>query len=148
MGKPKDKTSLESALQADVKKPIIRRGKGLQLSTDTAQEEQLTTPDAVSHNREIAESQNRTLAETLVSPAATVPPPAIPVPSVPVTVVQVLPGKPANTSAETKRINRGYKLREDLVKAYKRLAIDDDLALYEVMEVALIAYLTERKRWP
>ncbi len=40
-----------------------------------------------------------------------------------------------------KRVNRGYKLREDLIKECKRLALEQDKMLYEVMEEALIAYL-------
>ncbi len=47
------------------------------------------------------------------------------------------------TSANTEpvRVNRGYKLREDLIKACKRLALEEDRHLYEVMEEALEAYL-------
>lgn len=49
------------------------------------------------------------------------------------------------TSAGTqKRINRGYALREDLIKACKRIALEDDRNLYEVMEEALEQYVT---RW-
>ncbi len=40
-----------------------------------------------------------------------------------------------------KRVNRGYKLREDLIKECKRLALEQDKMLYEVMEEALTAYL-------
>jgi hypothetical protein len=47
---------------------------------------------------------------------------------------------PANAKAVT-RVNRGYKLREDLIKACKRLALETDRPLYEVMEAALIEYL-------
>lgn len=49
------------------------------------------------------------------------------------------------TTAETqKRINRGYALREDLVKACKRIALEEDRNLYEVMEEALEQYIA---RW-
>jgi hypothetical protein len=43
--------------------------------------------------------------------------------------------------SEVVRVNRGYKLREDLVKACKRLALDTDRNLYEVMEEALREHL-------
>lgn len=44
------------------------------------------------------------------------------------------------------RVNRGYKLREDLIKACKRIALDEDRHLYEVMEEALTTYLAGRGR--
>ena len=47
--------------------------------------------------------------------------------------------------AGPRRINRGYALREDLVKRLKRLALEDDKKLYEVMEEALSEYLTRRE---
>jgi hypothetical protein len=40
-----------------------------------------------------------------------------------------------------KRVNRGYKLREDLIKKCKRIALDEDRNLYEIMEEALELYL-------
>jgi hypothetical protein len=40
-----------------------------------------------------------------------------------------------------RRVNRGYKLREDLIRRYKQLALDRDQHLYEVMETALEEYL-------
>lgn len=39
------------------------------------------------------------------------------------------------------RVNRGYKLREDLIKQCRRLALEQDRKLYEVMEDALAEYL-------
>lgn len=44
-------------------------------------------------------------------------------------------------SSEPKRVNRGYKLREDLIKRCKRLALDEERNLYEIMEDALEEYL-------
>ena len=41
------------------------------------------------------------------------------------------------------RVNRGYKLREDLVKACTRIALDEDRLLYEVMEEALEQYIAQ-----
>ncbi len=46
---------------------------------------------------------------------------------------------------EAKRVSRGYKLREDLIKALKRLAVDTDKKLYEVMEEAIEEYLERHK---
>ena len=43
------------------------------------------------------------------------------------------------------RINRGYALREDLVKDLKRVALDEDRKLYEVMDEALEQYLARRR---
>lgn len=43
------------------------------------------------------------------------------------------------------RVNRGYKLRENLIKECKRLAIDQGRNLYEVMEDALSEYITRQK---
>lgn len=48
----------------------------------------------------------------------------------------------ANTAPT--RVNRGYKLREDLIKACKRIALEEDRHLYAVMEEALAAYLAGR----
>ena len=44
-----------------------------------------------------------------------------------------------------KRVNRGYKLREDLIKDCRRIALEEDQALYKVMEAALAEYI-ERYR--
>ncbi len=41
-----------------------------------------------------------------------------------------------------KRVNRGYMLREDLIIACKRVALNDGRKLYEVMEDALTQYLS------
>jgi len=43
------------------------------------------------------------------------------------------------------RVNRGYKLREDLIKQCKRLALDEDRTLYEVMEEAIEEYLARKQ---
>jgi hypothetical protein len=42
------------------------------------------------------------------------------------------------------RINRGYALREDLVRACKVAAIEDGKKLYQIMESALEQYLAAR----
>jgi predicted DNA-binding protein (UPF0278 family) len=53
--------------------------------------------------------------------------------------------KRTNASKAPKRVNRGYKLREDLIKDCRRIALEEDQALYEVMEEALAEYI-ERYR--
>ena len=49
-----------------------------------------------------------------------------------------------NAKDSSLRVNRGYKLREDLIKACKRMALEEDRHLYEVMEEALEVYLARR----
>jgi hypothetical protein len=39
------------------------------------------------------------------------------------------------------RVNRGYKLREDIIKDTKNLATNSNKKLYEVMEEAMLDYL-------
>jgi hypothetical protein len=39
------------------------------------------------------------------------------------------------------RVNRGYKLREDIIKDMKNLATNSNKKLYEVMEEAMVDYL-------
>jgi len=48
-------------------------------------------------------------------------------------------------SRQPSRINRGYALREDYVKQLKRIAVEEDRKLYEVMEEALAQYLARRR---
>lgn len=43
------------------------------------------------------------------------------------------------------RTKRGYALRDDLVKACKQIALDEDRTLYEVMEEALEKFLEQRR---
>lgn len=50
-----------------------------------------------------------------------------------------------NAKIEPNRVNRGYKLREDLIKSLKRIALEEDRLLYEVMEEALVEYLDRKK---
>jgi hypothetical protein len=63
-------------------------------------------------------------------------------------------GLQLSTSAKTQerinaqshiRVNRGYKLREDLIKACKQIALDTNRNLYEVMEEALSEYIERQK---
>jgi hypothetical protein len=43
-----------------------------------------------------------------------------------------------------KRVNRGYKLREDVIKELKLIAVYEDRNLYQVMEEAIEQYLERR----
>lgn len=52
----------------------------------------------------------------------------------------------AETQSSSKRVNRGYMLREDLIKACKLLAVREDRNLYEVMEAALEQYLAQHEQ--
>jgi len=45
-----------------------------------------------------------------------------------------------------KRVNRGYALREDLIKELKLIAVREDRNLYQVMEEAIEQYLERRDR--
>jgi hypothetical protein len=43
------------------------------------------------------------------------------------------------------RVNRGYKLREDIIKDMKILATNSNKKLYEVMEEAMLDYLKKHR---
>ena len=45
----------------------------------------------------------------------------------------------------TARVNRGYALREEYIKQLKRIAIEEDRKLYEIMDDALAQYLRRRQ---
>jgi hypothetical protein len=112
-------------------KPVIRRGQGLKLSTEEpsvapaievdaeAEPGAAGEADAPTHERISAESHERTSASQVGL---------------------------ADIPVRHKRVNRGYKLREDLIKACKRIALEEDRKLYEVMEEALAMYLAQRQQ--
>ncbi len=103
----------------DTPLPEIRRGQGMRLSTEHEQDHPPRQDDRTS-----AETQDRTSAETQDRINA-----------------QSRKGAPEARA----RINRGYALREDLVKELKRVALDEDRKLYEVMDEALEQYLARRR---
>jgi len=134
------KKELDELLGSDdtPKKPIIRRGQGLRLSIEESQPEVLLeetekdngqlpnetngTPsrsNEQSQNRIKAISHNRTNAKVRNS---------------------------ADLPVRHKRVNRGYKIREDLIKACKRIALEEERKLYEVMEEALAQYVAQKKQ--
>lgn len=58
------------------------------------------------------------------------------------------PAAPAQDTGalKQKRVNRGYALREDLIKELKLIAVREDRNLYQVMEEAIEQYLERRDR--
>ena len=58
--------------------------------------------------------------------------------------VSALVHKGTHQSGRVKRSARGFRLRDDLVRACKRVAFEEDRKLYEVMEEALTEYLARR----
>lgn len=53
-------------------------------------------------------------------------------------------GKEERTKQKVKRVKPGYELREDLVKACKRIAFEEERHNYEIVEEALEQYLARR----
>lgn len=53
-------------------------------------------------------------------------------------------GKEVRTKQKVKRVKPGYELREDLVKACKRIAFEEERHNYEIVEEALEQYLARR----
>ncbi len=49
-------------------------------------------------------------------------------------------------TSDIKRVNRGYKLREDLITECRHIALDQGRKMYEVMEEALAEYIERHKR--
>lgn len=113
-----DKDKLSGLLSGEAQKPKIRRGSPVRLSTEAAPPaaETQERDTAVPQNSEIASSQKGRKAER------------------------------QQRDAGPKRVNRGYMLREDLIKEFKLLAVQEDRNLYEVMEEALEEYLARRRR--
>ena len=116
----------------------IRRGQGVRLSTDVGPEggtSQLVSSNTAagaigldtttsqkrentkSHSRNSANSHKRIIAKTHKN------------------------GTTISQNHPLKRVNRGYMLREDLIRELKMIAARDGRNLYEVMEEALEKYL-------
>jgi hypothetical protein len=105
------------------KKPVIRRGQGLKLSTQGQ-------PQApASKSTDPAESDSATKADAPSQKRARAKKVSL-----------------ADVPIRHKRVNRGYKLREDLIKGCKRIALEEDRKLYEVMEEALAMYLARKQK--
>lgn len=57
-----------------------------------------------------------------------------------------VPASPAPAHSPPKRVNRGFTIREDVIKLLRHVAFEEDRHLYEVVEEALIAYLKKKHR--
>jgi hypothetical protein len=106
-----NKQNLSDLLGSTGTPPEIRRGRGMRLSTEPAEADEVAIDAAQPDAPENAQSQDRTSAKT----------------------------------RQPSRVNRGYALREDYVKQLKRIAVEEDRKLYEVMEEALAQYLARRR---
>jgi hypothetical protein len=95
------------------------------LSTQSESASVRESDNAPAHLGTIAETQERIIAPTQESESAIKP--------------------PEPKQLEPERVNRGYKLREDLIKSMKRIALEEDRKLYEVMEEAMTQYLDRKK---
>ena len=104
---PKHKSDFADMLDAEPIKPVLRRGRGIGLSTDTP----------------IVEEPAAARVEDATSTNA--------------------PDR-GSEPARPKRIKRGYELRSDLIGRLKRIALDEERKLYEVMEEAFEVYLAHR----
>ena len=157
-----DKDELRRLLSGDPPR-AIRRGRGVRLSIEDApaaetQERTSASPQesasASPQERMSASPQERTSASPQESRSAETHKyrPASPRESVSAPkqertsalthergIVEKRDGDPA-----PKRVNRGYMLREDVVRDLRVLAVLDGRKLYDVMEEALMAYLAQR----
>jgi hypothetical protein len=134
-GSNSSKDKLAANLENTPARPAIRRGQGVVLSTE---QESINAPthqrtDAITHNQDnaltpesdnaITHNQDNALSQNL----------------------EIALTHQRTDAKEAKRVNRGYKLREDLIKDCKRIAIDEDKMLYEVMEEAIEQYIERKK---
>jgi hypothetical protein len=111
----KKKPSIDDLLSEGAPQGPIRRGAGMHLST--------VTPIASEvHSSEGAQVQKS--EDALVHSG---------------TSAQVQ----KNESAQVRQ-SRGYKIRDDLVKECKRIALEEDRKLYQVMEEALEEYIQRK----
>ncbi len=122
------KKNLDDMLTQDTSKPPIRRGQGIRLSTDTpldasgsapsppAMAEVSSSESAQVRTQENAQASKRTSAQSHDVPE------------------------------RIARVSQGQRLRVDLVKQLKRIAVEEDRKLYEVMEEAIALYLERRRQ--
>jgi len=131
------KQELDKLLDGDAppKKPAIRRGQGLRLSTESP-------PEVPAEAAAIDEAP--LAAEAAAPPGITNEPAQQRITATTHNRTSAKVRSSADLPVRHKRINRGYKLREDLVKACKRIALEEDRKLYEVMEEALAKYVAQK----
>jgi len=56
------------------------------------------------------------------------------------------PRNQGNIPTSVPRIKTNYEIRQDYVRALKRVAVDDGRKIYEVMEEAIAQYLEQREK--
>lgn len=122
------KSDIAAGLATSASKPEIRRGTGMRLSTES-------TPDAETQNRTIAKPQDGEIALSQNRESAKVQD----------SEIAESQNRKTTKPQGPKRVNRGYMLREDLIKEFKLIAVREDRNMYEVMEQAFEEYL-ERHR--
>ena len=118
------KKDLTALLSEDTTKPALRRGRGLRLSTEAAQND---APKKAPPARSTARSKAAHRAET--------------------NAAAVAPFEAHEDAAPAPKPTRGtyeLRLRRDLVKACKRIAKEQNRKLNRVIEEALDAYLRQR----
>jgi hypothetical protein len=124
------KKDLTALLSEDTTKPALRRGRGLRLSTEVAQNDApKKTPRARSTARPKAASPAQTNAAAVAPVEAH---------------VDVTPALPPTPAPKPTRSTYELRLRRDLVKACKRIAKEQNRKLNRVIEEALDAYLLRR----
>ncbi|MDP9310145.1 MAG: hypothetical protein M3R24_04500 [Chloroflexota bacterium] len=138
------KKNLDDMLTQDTSKPPIRRGQGIRLSTDTPLDASGSAPSppamAEVSSTESAQVRKQENAQASKSESA-----------------QVRNQENAQASKRTSaqshdvperiaRVSQGQRLRVDLVKQLKRIAVEEDRKLYEVMEEAIALYLERRRQ--
>ena len=147
------KKNLDDMLAQGGGRPAIRRGQGIRLSTDVPPDAPSTSAPSLPPQQEHAEEgntdesaqvHNRTSAQAhklestqehkLQSAQVheSVPPPS----------------RTRTTAAPERvtRVSQGQRLRADLVKQLKRIAVEEDRKLYEVMEEALEQYIERHQQ--
>ena len=112
-----NKKKLGALLPDEPPRPVIRRGQGVRLSTDApAQQEEI-------------EKQTNVEAEKSANVEAEKS-----------TEVEI------EKRRKVERTKPGYEIRTDLLRAVKRLAVDENRFNYEIIEEALEEYLTKKGR--
>jgi hypothetical protein len=126
---------LEAALNGTGVEPI-KKGKGQVLATTAEQADAFEKDNALSQQSDNALMQERTIASAQQSDNA------LSQNRKNALSHQITPGN----SPAPERVNRGYKLREDLIMACKLVALQERRKLYEVMEEALERYLDSKNQ--
>ncbi len=135
-----DKKNLDDMLAQGTARPMIRRGQGIRLSTDASPDERSREDSSSAPAQErtqVHEQASRHAQKTESAQERK--------------LENAQPGK--RTSAQhagdaperVTRVSQGQRLRVDLVKQLKRIAVEEDRKLYEVMEEAIEQYIERRK---